>query len=137
MEITDDDVTVTQIPMTGWGVATAGGETVALDLSVSPALRAQGWAREVIRLIQDARKSTALNVTDRISVRWSAVDPDLAAALAAQRDMIAAEVLATEFKPATEEETSGTHLPDAASSACSWDEHSDAELGFRFWLALC
>ena len=136
VEITEDDVIVTQTPMTGWGVATAGGETVALDLSVPPALRAEGWAREVIRLIQDARKSDALNVTDRISVRWTAADPDLAAALAAHREMIATEVLAVELEQATDDATSGTQMPDAESSACSRHEHSDAELGFRFWLAL-
>ena len=62
---------VTQTPLEGWGVATAGGETVALDLSVSDSLRAEGLAREVVRLIQEARKSDGLEVTDRIAVRWS------------------------------------------------------------------
>jgi isoleucyl-tRNA synthetase len=127
VEITEDDVIVTQTPLEGWGVATAGGETVALDLSVSSALRAEGWAREVIRLIQDARKSDALDVTDRISVRWTATDQDLAAALAEHHEMIAAEVLAVEFEPVTD----GGHVPHG-----SWHEHGDTERRFRFWLAV-
>jgi isoleucyl-tRNA synthetase len=128
VELTADDVIVTQTPLEGWGVATVGGETVALDLAVTPALRAEGWAREVVRLVQDARKSDGLDVTDRIALRWSAADPDLAAALNACRDMIAGEVLAVEFGPGA-----GT---EAAGTAASWHEHSDDDLGLRFWLAV-
>ena len=69
--LTADDLVVTQTPLEGWGVATAAGETVALDLAVSDALRAEGWAREVVRLIQDARKSDGLQVSDRIELRWA------------------------------------------------------------------
>ena len=80
---------VTQTPLEGWGVATAAGETVALDLAVSDALRAEGWAREVVRLVQDARKSDGLQVSDRIELRWATPDEDLAAALAAHGELIA------------------------------------------------
>jgi len=108
-----DEVIVTQTPLEGWGVATAGGETVALDLTVSPALRREGLAREAIRLIQDARKSSGLNVSDRIRVRWAADDPDLAAALAEYGETIAGEVLATEFSQASPDgEPSGGGEPD-------------------------
>ncbi len=55
--LTAADLVVTQTPLAGWGVASAGGETVALDLAVSDALRAEGYAREVVRLIQEARKA--------------------------------------------------------------------------------
>jgi len=121
-----DDVIVTQTPAEGWGVATAAGETVALDLAVTPALRAEGWAREVIRLIQEARKNDGLDVTDRIVLRWSAADADLAAALAEHAEMIAGEVLAVSFGP-------GEGPGDATGA---WHEHSDADLGLRFWLAV-
>ncbi|MGH3264616.1 MAG: DUF5915 domain-containing protein, partial [Trebonia sp.] len=63
------DLVVTQRPLEGWEVASADGETVALDLSVSEELRFEGYAREVVRLIQDARKASGLNVSDRIVVR--------------------------------------------------------------------
>ena len=76
--LTAADLVVTQTPLEGWGVAAAGGETVALDLTVTGELRAEGHAREVVRLIQEARKSAGLDVSDRIAVRWSAPDGELA-----------------------------------------------------------
>jgi isoleucyl-tRNA synthetase len=121
-----EDLVVTQTPLEGWGVATAGGETVALDLSVSDELRAEGMAREVVRLVQEARKSDGLEVTDRIAVRWSADGPELAAALAAHGELIAGEVLAVSFGPGD----------GPGDDAGTWYEHSDAGLGLRFWLAM-
>jgi isoleucyl-tRNA synthetase len=121
-----EDLVVTQTPLEGWGVATAGGETVALDLTVSDALRAEGWAREAVRLIQEARKSDGLEVTDRIVVRWSAGDPAVAAALTTHGEMIAGEVLAVSFGPGE-----GT-----GDDSGAWHSHTDADLGLRFWLAL-
>jgi isoleucyl-tRNA synthetase len=146
VELTADDVIVTQTPLEGWGVATAGGETVALDLSVSPELRAEGLAREVVRLIQDARKNDGLDVTDRILLRWSADDPDLAAALASpsHKDMIAGEVLAVEFGPGDPDSVAAARLAQATAAAAAgpvagpaaWHEHGNADLGLRFWLAI-
>jgi isoleucyl-tRNA synthetase len=124
--LTADDLVVTQTPLEGWGVATAAGETVALDLAVSDSLRAEGWAREVVRLIQDARKSDGLQVSDRIELRWATPDGDLAAALAAHAELIAGEVLAVSFGP-------GEGAGDAAGP---WYEHADDDLGLRFQLAV-
>jgi isoleucyl-tRNA synthetase len=124
--LTAGDLVVTQTPLEGWGVATAAGETVALDLSVSDTLRGQGWAREVVRLIQDARKSDGLQVSDRIELRWGTSDPDLAAALSTHGELIAGEVLAVSFGP-------GEEPGDAAGP---WYEHADADLGLRFRLAV-
>jgi isoleucyl-tRNA synthetase len=133
VEITQDDVIVTQTPLEGWGVASSAGETVALDLSISPALRSAGWSREVIRFIQDVRKGDGLDVTDRIVVRWAADDPDLAAALDEHGPLIAAEVLAVEFEPAA----GASQLPPVDGSAPrSWREHEDAGSGLRVWLAI-
>ena len=56
----------------GLGRGLAGGETVALDLAVTGALRFEGYAREAVRLIQEARKASGLDVSDRIVVRWTA-----------------------------------------------------------------
>jgi isoleucyl-tRNA synthetase len=126
VSLTADDLVVTQTPLEGWGVATAAGETVALDLTVSDALRAEGWAREVVRLIQDARKSDGLQVSDRIELRWATPDDDLAAALSAHGELIAGEVLAVSFGP-------GEGPGDAAGP---WHEHADDDLGLRFRLAV-
>ena len=129
VSLTADDLVVTQTPLEGWGVATASGETVALDLAVTPALRAEGLAREVVRLIQEARKNDGLDVTDRILLHWSASDPELALALAEHRELIAGEVLAVSFGPAP----TG---PGAPADGVVWHEHADADLGLRFWLAV-
>jgi isoleucyl-tRNA synthetase len=117
-----DDVVVTQTPRAGWAVATDAGETVAIDTAVSPELRREGLAREVIRLVQDARKNDGLDVTDRIALRWSASDADVSAALSEHAALIAGEVLAVEYGPDVTVE--GT------------PEHADAELGLRFWLRI-
>ena len=94
-----DDVIVTQTPRAGWAVATDAGETVAIDTTITPELRREGLAREVIRLIQETRKSDGLDVTDRIVLRWSVRGADLAAALTEHAGLIAGEVLAVEFGP--------------------------------------
>ncbi len=120
-----DDVIVTQRPRAGWAVATAAGETVAIDTTVTQELRREGLAREVIRLVQDARKNDGLDVTDRISLRWSASDPDLAAALTEHASLIAGEVLAAEYGP----EESG---PEVVTNDVY--EHTETGLGLRFWL---
>jgi isoleucyl-tRNA synthetase len=114
-----EDLVVTETPRTGWAVAADGGETVALDLEVTPALRRAGLAREVVRLVQDARKASGLEVTDRIALTWSAASAELAEALREHAGPVAGEVLATSF-------TEGTPGPDA---------RTDAELGLTFALA--
>jgi len=132
--LTAADLVVTQTPLSGWGVAAGGGETVALDLAVSDALRAEGYAREVVRLIQDARKSAGLIVSDRIVVRWASPDPELAAALAAHGPLIAGEVLAVSFGAGSEPGPGGE--ADEVAVSGPWHEYADAGLGLRFWLAV-
>ena len=78
-------------------MASEAGETVALDLELTPELRRAGLAREVVRLVQDARKSAGLQVTDRIRLRWAA-EGELAEALREHAEQVAAEVLATAFE---------------------------------------
>ncbi len=118
-----DDVIVTQVPRSGWAVASGAGETVALDIAITPELRREGLAREVVRLVQDARKSDGLDVSDRISLRWSTADPDLAAALTEHGAMISAEVLAGDYGP---------RLSDGPDPGAR--EHVEPDLGLVFWL---
>jgi isoleucyl-tRNA synthetase len=123
----------------GWSVATAGAETVALDLTVTPALRAEGLAREVTRRIQQARKAHGLAVTDRITVRWDAPDRELSAALAEHGEMIAGKVLAVALEPrAGGPGAGGAGRAEAGGTGSTgeWHEHHDETLGLRFWLAV-
>ena len=71
-----------------------GGLTVALDLTLTPELERAGLAREVVRLVQDARKSTGLAVSDRIELWWTGEGP-VAQALTEHAEQLAGEVLAT------------------------------------------
>ncbi|HVQ94450.1 MAG TPA: isoleucine--tRNA ligase [Mycobacteriales bacterium] len=117
--LTPDDVLVTETPRSGWAVAAAGGETVALDLTVTPELRRAGLAREAVRLMQEARKSSGLAVTDRIALWWTASD-ELADALREHAGTVAAEILATGYAEGSPPED----LP----------RHGDPDLGLTFAL---
>ncbi|WP_217698379.1 isoleucine--tRNA ligase [Streptacidiphilus griseoplanus] len=97
VELTPDEVVVTETPREGWAVANESGATVALDLHITPELRRTGVARDVIRQVQEARKSSGLDVADRIVLRWTAEDPETAGALAEHAGLVADEVLAVDF----------------------------------------
>jgi len=88
-----DEVLVQSHAREGYGVAGEGGLVVALDTVVTPELEQEGLAREVVRRVQDLRKQADYQLTDRIVVQYNA-SGSLAEAIAAQREMIASEVLA-------------------------------------------
>ena len=96
-EIGPDDVVVTEVPREGWTVASDSGESLALDLALTPELIGQGIARDVTRLIQDARKTSGLDISDRISVTWESGNEATASALNSHADLVASEVLATNW----------------------------------------
>jgi isoleucyl-tRNA synthetase len=95
-EIDIEDLVVTETPRTGWSVASHGGESLALDLELTPELIKSGLVREVIRAIQEERKKIGLDVSDRITVNWNAPD-QVASAISTAIAEISAEVLATSF----------------------------------------
>ncbi|RRD50715.1 isoleucine--tRNA ligase [Arachnia propionica] len=99
VEVSADDVLLTERPREGWSVVNEQGETVALDLELSPELVRAGLAREVIRVVQEARKSSGLDVTDRIVLVLEAVG-ELAEAVAEHAALIADEVLAVKLDQA-------------------------------------
>ena len=65
--------------------------------AIAEGLRQAGLARDAIRLIQEARKNSGLDVADRIALRWTSTDPAVIAALSGMPSLIADEVLATDF----------------------------------------
>ncbi|GAA1985078.1 isoleucine--tRNA ligase [Nocardiopsis rhodophaea] len=120
VEVNADEVLITEQPREGWAVATENGETVALDLELTPELQRAGLAREFVRLIQDGRKSSGLDISDRIELFWSATDESAAQAVAEHGETISTEVLArtlTEGKP----EGAAHEVPSE-------------DLGVTFWL---
>jgi len=74
-----------------------GTGLVVLDATVTPQLEAEGWAKDRIRELQELRKSTGLDVSDRISVVMS-VPAERADWARTHRDLIAGEILATSFE---------------------------------------
>ena len=87
------DVEIISEDMPGWTVANEGSLTVALDLEITPALRNEGLAREVVKRIQGYRKELGLQITDRIIVSLQPVEA-LREAAAMFGDYIAEQVLA-------------------------------------------
>ncbi len=66
--LTSDDVEITSQDIEGWLVANANGLTVALDITITPQLRNEGMARELVNRIQNIRKDSGFEVTDKIRV---------------------------------------------------------------------
>lgn len=68
-----EDVEILAEDVEGWQVASLGKLTVALDIQVTPQLKAEGISRELVNRIQNLRKESGLEVTDRIKVKVSDV----------------------------------------------------------------
>ena len=92
-EIAPDDLVITETPKEGWSVASHSGESVALDLTLTPELITAGLMREVIRTIQEQRKGSGFEISDRIHVKWNG-GAELAAAISEYSAQISDEVLA-------------------------------------------
>ena len=78
----------------GYEVEHEGPYAVALDVEITPDLRGEGLAREVVRAVQEARKEAGLEIADRIGL-WLEADGELAEAVRAHEGWIMGEVLAT------------------------------------------
>lgn len=116
VSLSPEEVIITETPREGWSVASDSGATVALDLEITPELRLAGLARDAIRLIQEARKNSGLDVSDRIAVSWSSTDPSTTQALTEHAGLIADEVLATTFTTYPADDTYGAPFTDEGLS---------------------
>ncbi len=101
-ELLPEDIEVLHEDIQGWLVASEGTTTVALDTEIDEELRNEGLAREFVNRIQNLRKDSGLEVTDRILLNYTA-EGRVASALEAQRDYIMTETLAVAFVPEQEE----------------------------------
>jgi len=95
VELLLDDVDVQTEDIPGWLVAGEGGVTVALDIEISPELREEGLARELVNRIQQHRKDSGLEVTDRIKLTLDGPQ-ELQDSVASNLDYIRSETLAEE-----------------------------------------
>ena len=75
------DYSIASQDVEGWQVASEGSLTVALDMEVTPQLRREGLARELVNRIQNLRKSAGFEVTDRITTQVYTADQELSGAL--------------------------------------------------------
>lgn len=114
--LSPDEVIITETPREGWSVASDSGATVALDLEITPELRRAGLARDAIRLIQEARKNSGLDVADRIAVRWTSAAPATVEALTEHATLIADEVLALDYAQGEADPTYGEPFEDEGLS---------------------
>ncbi len=92
--LTAEDMTLVMKPLDGYQVEAEAGRAVALALELDDALIREGLAREVVRAVQQARKETGLEITDRIDLRLGG-DEELVAAARAHEDYVAGETLST------------------------------------------
>jgi isoleucyl-tRNA synthetase len=96
-DLGEDDLLVGLQPLEGFQVEREGGHAVALDLAMDDALRREGWAREVVRAVQNARKEAGLEVSDRIKLALGG-DDELLAAAREHEPFVTGEVLATSVR---------------------------------------
>ena len=121
--LTRDELDVRVSGRAGFSLAQEAHYGVALDLEVTPELAAEGVAREVIRAVQDLRKSSGLAVEDRIELWLSSDDDDVANALSRHEDMISKEVLAVT--------TTAGDAPEGASTDDVKLDAGSARVGLR------
>ena len=97
--VTAADFEITSEDMPGWLVTSEGKLTVALDITVTDDLRREGVARELINRIQNIRKDSGFEVTDRIRVEIEAKEA-VVGAVAAYADYIGQQTLARDVRTA-------------------------------------
>jgi isoleucyl-tRNA synthetase len=96
VELAPEEILVSTLPVEGLAVAADKLLTVAVDATVTPELRAEGLAREVVRRVQAMRKNANFNIDDRITTYYQAGD-ELAGVLQTWGDYIKAETLSTQL----------------------------------------
>lgn len=116
-EVSAEEVIVSERPRDGWSVVNEQGETVALDLELTPELLRAGLLRDVVRVVQEARKRAGLEVSDRIKFTWTGTG-EAAEALREDWSVVAEEVLATS-------------VVEADAPGSGWSSDDDLALWFE------
>ena len=105
--LTLEDVEIVSEDIPGWLVASEGGLTVALDITLSPKLRREGMSRDVVNRVQNLRKGQGMDVVDKISISYVSSSSEMTLAISEFADYIKLETQALEL---TERVTGGTKL---------------------------
>lgn len=105
-----DDVEIIAEDVPGWLVASQGSLTVALDVTVTEELRREGLARDVVNRIQNLRKDSGFEVTDKIKITVQDNNPELAEAVTSNKDYICQEVQAISLELVTDLNGSATEI---------------------------
>jgi isoleucyl-tRNA synthetase len=122
-EIGAEELVVSEVPVSGWAVESGGQDTVALDLELTAELRRLGTLRDIVRIVQEARKAAGYEVTDRIELHWRVGgSPEPAEAIREHAEELAREVLARALAEGAPAEPDGFYRT------------TDEELGLQLWL---
>ncbi|RPJ37390.1 MAG: hypothetical protein EHM21_18115 [Chloroflexi bacterium] len=99
IELAPNELLVQSTPVEGLAVATDKGISVALDATLTPELKAEGLARELVRRVQDMRKKAGFNIEDRIVTYYQVSNPSeqLKDVLTNWADYLCAETLTVDF----------------------------------------
>jgi isoleucyl-tRNA synthetase len=110
VELAPEEILVQTEPTEGLAVAAEKGVSVAVDAVITPDLRAEGLAREVVRRVQTMRKDADFNIEDRITT-WYVAGGELADVMTAWSAYIQDETLSTELvaEQPPEDDHSQTH----------------------------
>ncbi|MEX0865686.1 MAG: isoleucine--tRNA ligase [Acidimicrobiia bacterium] len=100
--ITLDDVMIERSPVEGVIVEAGPDFACALDTTLTDDLRSEGLARDLVSKVQQLRREAGLRVSDRITLRWSSDDDEIADAFDNHEDYVESEVLASGITRATE-----------------------------------
>jgi isoleucyl-tRNA synthetase len=122
VDLKPEEILVQTHPAEGLAVAADKTATVAVDAEITPELRAEGLAREIVRRVQDYRKQSGLDIADRIQL-YLEVSTGLEPALAAHRDYIMSETLAVDLLQGS--------LPDGLANAAANFEGEQLVIALR------
>ncbi|MGM0621211.1 MAG: DUF5915 domain-containing protein, partial [Bacteroidota bacterium] len=118
--LSKEDVEIQTEDIPGWTVATEGQMTIALDIHLTEDLKEEGIAREFINKIQNLRKDSGFEVTDRINISIMK-HPDLNNAVLKHKDYICAQTLANDLQLVEK-------LDDSAASEVEIDKGVDTKI---------
>ncbi len=129
-ELTDlikEEVNVKEVVFSTFGGSAAGGEiSVVLDAEITPALRAEGWVREFIRMIQDVRRDAGYDFNQKVGAHWFSEDRSLAEALEREGEFIKQKTVLRDLKKSA-------HDPKFAYDI---EREQELEPGRKVWLGL-